>query len=65
MKENSDQDITGPQLLWTGNAAPIMQLFQNSDVSALKIMHIYDEPLLSGHATSIKKPLAGMLRVVA
>ena len=57
--------IKGGNQLWTGNAAPIMQLFQNSDVFALKIMHIYDEPLLSGHATSIKKPLAGMLRVAA
>ena len=40
-------EIDGDDRLWTGNASPVARLFQNKVMFLLKIMLIYDEPLLS------------------
>ena len=44
--------------LWTSNTSPVARLFQNKLMFLLKIMLIYDKPLLSG-----QPPLGGHLLV--
>ena len=41
-------EIEGADQLWTSYAAPDVCLFQNKVMFLLKIMLIYDDPLLSG-----------------
>ena len=43
---------------WTSNASSVVHLFQNKVMLLLKIMLIYDEPLLNG-----QPPLSGHLPV--
>ena len=51
-------EIEGADQLWTRYAAPGVCLFQNKVVFLLKIMSIYDDPLLSG-----QPPIGGHLPV--
>ena len=43
---------------------PVARLFQNKLMFLVKIMQIYDKPLLTGQ-TPIKRPLAGTPRMAA
>ena len=56
MIKKIQSEIEDANQLWTSNAAPDVCLFQNKVLFLLKIMLIYDEPLMSGHP-----PLSGHL----
>ena len=58
MIKKIQSEIEDADQLWTSNAAPDVCLFQNKVMFPLKIILIYDEPLMSGHP-----PLSGHLLV--
>ena len=58
MIKKIQSEIEDADQLWTSNAAPDVCLFQNKVVFLLKIILIYDEPLLRG-----QPPLSGHLLV--
>ena len=54
MKKNEAQDRKLNDQLWTCNAAPVANLFQNKVMILQKIMLIYDEPLTERSTPIIK-----------
>ena len=58
MIKKIQSEIEDANQLWTSNAAPDVCLFQNKVMFPLKIILIYDEPLLKG-----QPPLSGHLLV--
>ena len=48
MMKKTTVEVEVDDRLWTSNASPVARLFQNKLMLLLKIMLIYDKPLLSG-----------------